>query len=324
MATFPQTRSSERSFRCTADPWARGPRVSVVKRSSPNSPLTLEVEEDGSGHRSCAIAVQQSTAVRSAAHASSIRTGSRLQTRSVRWSFGMARMLSKLAAHSVDTPSSGLSDSSVGMPRTVRVRGAASTECKTEMARVRLNTRNGRRPASATSAHHTSPRSRFAHQGSSAIASWRDASADARSAGVGGERRYPSMIASSSARRRARSARTSRPARTAAARLSYTPASTRSSTCSSNSSGKRTAICSVGIPSSIPYWYTSRAPELGRASLGSEYRPVRPSSHHDPIKSPPPPSRRAQIRCTSLPAHGDVPGLGAERVSAAASSSNVD
>ncbi len=134
---------------------------------------------------------------------------------------------------------------------------------------------------------------RFAHQGSSAIASWRDASADARSTGVGGTRRYPSMIASSSARRRARSARTSRPARTAAARLSYTPASTSSSTRSSNSSGKRTAICSVGIPKSIPYWYARACPGAGKGEPGQR-EPVRPSSHHDAIKSPPTQSLRAQ------------------------------
>jgi len=76
--------------------------------------------------RSLCSAGQQSTAARRAWQASTMRTGSSEQTRSTRYAFGTTLRLSKEAAHSVGRPSSTLRRTSVGMPRTVRVIGAAN------------------------------------------------------------------------------------------------------------------------------------------------------------------------------------------------------
>lgn len=112
----------------------------------------------GSVVRSVPPACQQSTAARSAAQASASRSPSRTHTRSTREAFGTTRRLSKLAAHSVGIPSSGPRDTSVGIFRTVRVTGAASTPLRTAIAADRVMTRNGRRPRFSISPHHTSPR----------------------------------------------------------------------------------------------------------------------------------------------------------------------
>jgi hypothetical protein len=81
-----------------------------------------------------------------------------MHSRRTRCAFGTTRRLSKLAAHSVGMPSSGPNLSSVGIMRTVRVIGAASTALRTGIAASRVMTRNGRRPTSGSSPHQTSPR----------------------------------------------------------------------------------------------------------------------------------------------------------------------
>jgi hypothetical protein len=97
--------------------------------------------------------------------------------------------LSKLAAHAVGIPSSAPSASSVGIFRMVRLTGAASTLCRTGTAGDRVNDQE----RSASDVFDLAPphlaAARLAHQGSSRIASRREASAAACSALVGGVRR---------------------------------------------------------------------------------------------------------------------------------------
>jgi hypothetical protein len=81
-----------------------------------------------------------------------------MHSRWIRCAFRTTRRLSKLAAHSIGIPSSGPNLSSVGIMRTVRVIGAASTDLRTGIAASRVMTRNGRRPTSGSSPNQTSPR----------------------------------------------------------------------------------------------------------------------------------------------------------------------
>ncbi len=102
--------------------------------------------------RSCWSRPQQSTAMCSAAHASTSRAGSNAQMRPVRLAFGTPRRLSKLATHSDGIPSPGPSETSVGMLRIVRVTRAASTPFSTGMAADLVMTRKGRRCSRAVMA----------------------------------------------------------------------------------------------------------------------------------------------------------------------------
>ncbi len=105
-----------------------------------------------------AFASQQATAKRRARQASSsfssesapIRRSRRVRTTSWTWS--------KLATDGCSRPSSIVSSTSVGMPRTVAVTGAATTEWSRRMTLPRVMTTIGRILSPGRSANHTSPR----------------------------------------------------------------------------------------------------------------------------------------------------------------------
>jgi hypothetical protein len=115
------------------------------------------------GRRRRAIAAARSqgrqlVAIRRASQTSRIRSARRRVMRSVHSATRMGVTLSRLRAHSAGIPSEVSSATSVGIPRTTRVAGTASTWLRTGRASSRVRIRNGRRPARGCSYHHTSPR----------------------------------------------------------------------------------------------------------------------------------------------------------------------
>jgi hypothetical protein len=98
---------------------------------------------------------QQSARARSVSQIS-LRRGPSVPALSVSAERRIGSRLSKDAAHSTRRPSPGPSAISVGIPRTVRLTGAATTLFKTGTASDRVTIKYGRRLSSA-SAHQISP-----------------------------------------------------------------------------------------------------------------------------------------------------------------------
>jgi hypothetical protein len=101
----------------------------------------------------------QWTATSKAAQISRMRTSPSRPIRSTRTATATLSTESRLTAERLGTGSSpGSSSTSLGNPRTVVVHGATSARLKRGMAASRERTTTGRRPMSANSHHHTSPR----------------------------------------------------------------------------------------------------------------------------------------------------------------------
>ncbi len=102
----------------------------------------------------------QSNATARAAHTCRIRSSANRPSLSTRTATETLSSESRLTAHrrGIGSSSSGSSTTSLASPRTVVVHGATTARRRRGIAASRESTMTGRRPTSANSHHHTSPR----------------------------------------------------------------------------------------------------------------------------------------------------------------------
>jgi hypothetical protein len=137
-------------------------RLDTAKDTPKNGARTAATPSlSGSGRAANGLRAHraQSTATSKAAQISRMRTSPSRPIRSTRTATATLSTESRLTAERLGTGSSpGSSSTSLGNPRTVVVHGATSARLKRGMAASRERTTTGRRPMSANSHHHTSPR----------------------------------------------------------------------------------------------------------------------------------------------------------------------
>jgi GAF domain-containing protein len=113
-------------------------RTTAGKRAVPR---LLSEQPYGAPARSSTRHAQQPRATPSALHAAATRAAPRRQIRSTKKAFGSTVMLSRLSAQRAGMPSSSVSTTSDGRPRTLRVAGTATMLRSTGMAASRVRIR---------------------------------------------------------------------------------------------------------------------------------------------------------------------------------------